>query len=99
MCSTLDCPHYERLNCLFVNIIKIVGIPQGVDQGVHTIHREFKILNFSNEDDSSNHEAQEKGLQFLKCKCPHLEMDLYLQHLVLIHQGLGHANCLVSKVN
>jgi hypothetical protein len=60
MCSTLDCPHYERLNCLFASTIKIVGIPQGVDQGVHTIHREFKRLNFSNDDDSSNHEAQDR---------------------------------------
>lgn len=48
------------MNCLFVGTTKIVGIPQGVDWGVHTIHREFEILNLSNEDDNSNHEAQKR---------------------------------------
>jgi hypothetical protein len=48
------------LNCLFVGTTKIVGIPQGVDQGVHNVHREFEILNLSYEDDNSNHEAQER---------------------------------------
>jgi hypothetical protein len=40
----LDWPWYEKIDCLFVGITKIVGIPQSVDQGVHTIHREIEIL-------------------------------------------------------
>jgi hypothetical protein len=35
---------------LFASIAKIDGMSNGVDQGVHTTHRNSDIVNLSNED-------------------------------------------------
>lgn len=56
----LDWPWYEKFDCLFTSIAKIVGIPQGVDQSVRIVHKQYEILDISYEDDSFNFKAQER---------------------------------------
>jgi hypothetical protein len=69
----------------------------GVDQGVHTTHRNNDIVNLSNED--YNVLRFKRFLHPLWCKLLHLEMGLYFQVLIPFHQALGHANCIASKTN
>jgi hypothetical protein len=58
--SPLDWPWYEKIDYLFIIIAKIVGIPQGDDQSVCIVHKQYEILNISDEDESFNFKSQER---------------------------------------
>ncbi len=71
-------------------------MPHGVNEGIHTIHRDIDVVNFY--DENENVLMIQKVLICLVIETFVIEFWVVSPSYNSIHQGLRHGNCMMFKV-
>ncbi len=98
-CNSISWPWFDHFDNVFSSTAKINGIPNAIDQGMHVMNSETKVVNVNDEEDVQTLRMLEALRDKLMCLRMTMQMLELTYLLILIALELGHASYLLCKRN